>query len=342
MIVVDEIHVCKNVTSIQGKNLLKLSAKHQIGATGTLLLNNPLDAYMPLKWLKLDNSTYTNYKYYYCSYGGQFNNILIGYKNTNILKDQIEKNSIRRTKDLLDLPPKTIINEYVEMGIQQQNFYTNIKQGIINQVDKVHMSTANLLAMVARLRQATACPSILTSEKIQSAKIERAVDLIKQILDNNNKVVVFSTFKETLKYITDELSYLKPVVCTGDSSEVEIAQNINKFQLDSACKILLATWQKMGTGITLTAASYAIFIDTPWTDGIYQQAQDRIYRIGSKNPVFIYNLICKNTIDERVLDIVQSKQVIADYIIDDKVNQQAINKLKIYIEELADDKEQLF
>lgn len=342
MIVVDEAHVCKQPTSCQAKHLLKLSAKYQIGATGTLLLNNPLDAYVPLKWLGIDKSTYTNYKYYYCNYAGQFNNILTGFRNTQILKDQIEKNSLRRTKDLLDLPPKTIINEYVEMNDQQAIFYDNIKQGIIDQVDKVHMSTANLLAMVARLRQATACPSILTTEKITSSKIERALDLAKQIIDNGDKVVIFSTFKETINLMINQIKEYNPLICTGDISDVEISQNIDKFQTCQENKIMLATWQKMGTGITLTAASYAIFLDTPWTDGVYQQAQDRIHRIGSKNPVFIYDLICKNTIDERVLEIVQSKQAISDYIIDDKINPQMLDNLKNYIQELADTKEQLF
>ena len=342
MIVVDELHTCKSPTSQQGKHLLKLNSKYQVGATGTLLLNNPLDAYVPLRWLGVDKSTFTNYKYYYCNYSGQFNNILLGFRNTHILKDQIEKYSLRRTKDLLDLPPKTIINEYVEMNDEQSQFYDNIKQGIIDQVDKVHMSTANLLAMVARLRQATACPSILTSDKITSSKIERAMDLAKQIIDNGDKVVIFSTFKETINLMLDGAKQFNPLVCTGDISDIEISQNVDKFQTCPENKIMFATWQKMGTGITLTAASYAIFLDTPWTDGVYQQAQDRIHRIGSKSPVFIYNLICKNTIDERVLEIVQSKQAISDYIIDDKVNPQTIDSLKNYIEELAESREQLF
>lgn len=228
------------------------------------------------------------------------------------------------------------------MNDEQSQFYDNIKQGIIDQVDKVHMSTANLLAMVARLRQATACPSILTSDKITSSKIERAMDLAKQIIDNGDKVVIFSTFKETINLMLDGAKQFNPLVCTGDISDIEISQNVDKFQTCPENKIMFATWQKMGTGITLTAASYAIFLDTPWTDGVYQQAQDRIHRIGSKSPVFIYNLICKNTIDERVLEIVQSKQAISDYIIDDKVNPQTIDSLKNYIEELAESREQLF
>ena len=217
MIVVDEVHRCKNPQSQQGKNFLKLtSAKYRIALTGTLLLNTPLDAYVPLKWIGREKCTFSNFKYYYCNYTGFFNNEFIGYRNIDTLKNQLSECSLRRTKDLLDLPEKTIIPEIIEMNSQQAVFYNNIKDGIVNQVDKVFMSTANMLSMVARLRQATECPSVLTSENIKSEKVLRAVDLVEQIVSNNEKVVVFSTFKETLNVLKEELKQYNPLLCTGD------------------------------------------------------------------------------------------------------------------------------
>lgn len=335
MIVVDEIHKCKSPTSSQGKNLLKLTnAKYRVGATGTLLLNDPLDAYVPLKWIGAERSTYTNFKYYYCNFGGDFHNILLGFKNINYLKHMIDKYSLRRTKDLLDLPPKTIIDEYVEMNDEQQKFYKNIQEGIVEQVDLVNISTSSLLSMVARLRQATACPSILTSENIRSSKIDRAIDLTRQIVENGDKVVIFSTFKETVNVLANELKDLNPSVNTGDIKDEIISQNIDDFQNNSNSKVFIGTWQKCGTGITLTSASYMIFIDCAWTSASNQQAEDRIYRIGSKDPVFIYYLWCKDTIDERVKEIVEDKEAISDYIVDDKVSDKSIESLKKYIEDL--------
>lgn len=335
MIVVDEVHHCKSPTSQQGKNLLKLkSARYKIGMTGTLLLNNPLDAFVPLKWLGVENATYTNFKYFYCTFGGPFNNILIGYKNVNVLKDTIEKYSLRRTKDLLDLPPKTIINEYVDMNDEQQKFYNNIKNGVKDQVDKVEMNTATILSLVGRLRQATACPSILTTESIKSSKIERAVDLASQIIDEGNKVVIFSTFKETLNPLVDELKEFNPLLCTGDIKDNIISENIDKFQNNDTNKVMLCTWQKMGTGVTLTAATYAIFLDTPWTAAEFQQCQDRIYRIGTTNKVFIYNLICKGTIDEHVKELVDAKEAISDFVIDNKISDKTVESLRKYIQDL--------
>ena len=304
----DEIHVCKSNQSAQGKNLLKLTtAKHRVGATGTLLLNNPIDTYVPLKWIGAERATLTNFKYYYCNYVGIFGNELIGFRNLDTLKNQLDKYSLRRTKDILTLPQKVIINEYVDMNDTQQLFYDNICKGIVDQVDKVKMSTANLLAMVSRLRQATACPSVLTTENIVSSKVDRAVDLTEQIVSSGDKVVIFSTFKETVYKLIPELQKLGLDVATGDNTDFEIEQAKQQFQTNPDVKVFLGTWQKCGTGITLTAGAYMIFLDHPWTEAQCTQCEDRIHRIGTNKSVTIYRLITRNTIDERVLELVNDK-----------------------------------
>lgn len=334
MIVVDELHTCKSPTSQQGKNLLKLRAKYQIGLTGTLLLNNPVDAYVPLKWIGAENSTYTNFKYYYCNYSGPFNNIFTGYKHIDVLKDMIDEISLRRTKDILNLPPKTVINEIVEMNPQQEKFYADLVDGIIDEVDKVQINTSTILSMVTRLRQATACPSILTSEQIKSEKISRAAELARQIIEAGDKVVIFSVFKQTLSELCNELKEYNPLLCTGDVPDLVISDNIDKFQTTDENKVMCASVAKMGTGITLTRASYAIFIDAPWTSAQCTQCEDRIYRIGSDKPVIIYYLWCKETIDERVKELVEDKAAISDFVIDDKVSEKSLNSLKKYILDL--------
>ena len=335
MIIFDEIHTCKSPTSQQGKNLLKLkSAKYKIGATGTLLMNNPLDVYMPLKWIGAESASYTNFKYYYCLYGGQFNNELLGYRNLDVLKHMLSTCTLRRDKSLLNLPPKTIINEMVDMPDRQRKFYEDVKAGVIDEVDKVKLRPSVLLSMVMRLRQATAYPGILSTENIPSGKIDRCCDLVEQIVSDGNKVVIFSTFKETLDALNNALQPYNPLIGTGDIPDEIISQNVDKFQNDDKNKIFLGTWQKCGTGLTLTAATYMIFIDTPWTDAAFEQACDRIYRIGTTKPVTIYNLITNDSIDERVLEIVNDKAALSDYVIDDTITEKGIDSLRKYIEEL--------
>ena len=88
-------------------------------------------------------------------------------------------------------------------------------------------------------------------------------------------------------------------------------------------------------GLTLTVANKLIFNSYSWVAADNLQAQDRIYRIGSKKPVFIYNLICKNTIDERVLEILEDKDAISSYIIDDTITESGLKSLQKYIMELS-------
>ena len=336
MIAVDEIHKCSSdPQSQQSQGLLKLTtAQYRVGLTGTLITNNPLNAYVPLKWIGAERSTYTNFKYFYCDFNDRFRTMINGFKHTNYLKDIIANNSLRRTKDVLDLPSKTIINEYVDMEKDQADFYNDIRRGIRDQVDKVVLRSSNILAMVARLRQATACPTMLTTSKISSAKIERAIDLVDEIIGNGDKVVVFSTFKETVGILSDRLAKYNPLIGTGDIKDSIVSDNIEIFQTDDSRKLFIGTWQKCGTGFTLTASRYLIFIDIPFTNASYTQAQDRIYRIGTSKPVFIYHLITNNTIDEHVLEIVEDKEALSDYLIDGELTQRALNKLRTFVENI--------
>lgn len=332
MIVCDEIHTVKNKTSQQGNNFLSLvKHKYKIGATGTLLLNSPLDAYVPLSWIGAERSTLTNFENFYCNKNRQ---ILLGYRHMNLLKDMIAKHSLRRSKDLLKLPPCTVIEEIVEMEPKQLQFYGDVKDGIRGAVDKVSLRKSDLLSMIGRLRQATACPSILTTQPIPSAKIERCCDLVEQIVSNGEKVLIFSTFKETVYQLQEKLKRFNLLIGTGDIKDEVISKSVEKFQQSEENKCFIATWQKCGTGLTLTAASYVIFIDTPWTDSVLEQAIDRAYRIGTTKNVTVYLLITKGTIDEMVNEIVKKKGIISDYVVDDEVNDDTYEQLKKYIIDL--------
>ena len=335
MIIVDEIHTCKSASSAQGAALLKLDkAKYLVGATGTLVVNEPLDTFVPLKWIGAERAAQSTCKYYYTLYGGAFGNEFLGYRNLDTLKQQLDLYTLRREKSLLNLPSQTIIEEYVDMPDKQKVFYENIKNGIVEQVDKVKLNPVMVLSLATRLRQATACPSILTTETIPSGKLDRCCDLVDQITSNGEKVVIFSTFKETVKELEERLSSYKPLIGTGDIDDATISKNVDEFQKDGTAKVFIGTWQKCGTGITLNKATYMIFIDTPWTPGQMQQACDRIHRIGTVKPVFIYNLIANDTFDERVLEIVNDKEAISDYLIDGKITQKHADIIKKYIEEL--------
>jgi len=322
MIAVDEAHKFATKSSQQGTNLLKLKSEFKIAATGTLLLNSPVSCYMPLAWTENDKATLTTFKSQYCNFGGFGGNQIVGYKNLNTLIEEIRGCSIRRTLDQVrdDMPLKNITYEYVEMSDEHRKFYEAIKDGVKAEADKIHLNSSNLLALTTRLRQATACPEVLTSKPILSSKAERAVELAKDLLDSGEKVVIFSVFKETVYQIAKMLEQYKPLVGTGDFPDQVVQDRMVQFQNDPNSKLFIGSHSKCGTGFTLNAASYMICTDTPYTDAMFNQSTDRIWRITNKMPAFVTVLACENSVDERVKEIVDTKKDLSDYVVDGKAN----------------------
>ena len=318
MIAFDEAHKAATKTSQQGTNLLKLEAPFKIAATGTLITNNPLSAYVPLSWTSNDQSTLTTYKSQYCNFGGIKNAQVVGFKNLEILREEIESCSLRRTLDQVrsGMPPKTITLEVLEPDDSQRKFYEAIKEGVKEEADKIELKSANLLALTTRLRQATACPGILTTQKVSSCKVDRCVELIQELTSQGEKVVVLSVFKETLNDLAAKLDQFRFSVNTGDTPDAVVANNVSRFQDDPKEQVFVGTWGKVGTGWTLNAASYLICLDTPYTAAMFDQGTDRIWRVNNTRPAFVTVLICKDTIDERVQEIIEHKKELGEYLVD--------------------------
>lgn len=318
MIAFDEAHRAATKNSQQGTNLLKLDAPFKVAATGTLITNNPLSAYVPLSWTSNDKSTLTTYKSQYCNFGGIQNSQVLGFKNLDILQEEIKSCSLRRTLDQVrtDMPPKTVTIELLEPEDNQRKFYEAIKDGVKEEADKIELKSANLLALTTRLRQATACPSILTTQKVSSCKVDRCVELIHELTSQGEKVVVLSVFKETLNELAAKLDQFRFSINTGDTPDAVVADNVARFQEDPTEQVFAGTWGKIGTGWTLNAASYLICLDTPYTSAMFDQGTDRIWRVNNTRPAFIRVLMCKDTIDERVQQIIEKKKELGEYLVD--------------------------
>jgi len=318
MIAFDEAHKAATKTSQQGTNLLKLEAPFKVAATGTLITNNPLSAYVPLSWTDNDQSTLTNYKSQYCNFGGFKNSQVIGFKNLEVLQEEINECSLRRTLDQVrsDMPPKTITLELLEPEDDQRKFYEAIKEGVKEEADKIELKTSSLLALTTRLRQATACPSLLTTQKVSSCKVDRCVELIQELTSQGEKVVVLSVFKETLNELAAKLGQFRFSINTGDVPDAVVADNVARFQDNPSEQVFIGTWGKVGTGWTLNSAAYLICLDTPYTAAMFDQGTDRIWRVNNERPAFITVLLCKDTIDERVQQIIETKKELGEYLVD--------------------------
>jgi SWI/SNF-related matrix-associated actin-dependent regulator 1 of chromatin subfamily A len=318
LIAFDESHKIGAPDTTQFTNLMKLDADFKVAATGTLIVNSPLSAYPSLKFTDNDSAILSNFKSQYCAFGGFGNKQIIGSKNLEVLREEIANCSIRRTLyDVRkDIPELTIDVEYLEMEEDQQKFYEAIKEGVKEEADKIELKAGNLLALTTRLRQATACPGVLTTQAIESVKVNRAFEYIQEITSQGEKVVVFSMFKEPLHQLAAKLSEFRYSLNTGDVPDAVVFQNMCRFQDDPNEQVFLGTFPKCGTGYTLNSSMYMVCIDTPYTFSLFEQGYQRIHRVNNERPAFIKVLICEETIDERVWQIVETKKDLGEYLVD--------------------------
>lgn len=332
MIIFDEAHKAKNPQSQQGKALLRITADvPKIAMSGTFVLNNPLDLYLPLKWIGAENHSYFQFKNYYCIMGGFNGSEVIGFKNLGELRNIVSSVMLRRTKhDVLDLPPKVHTVEYVDMFSAQAKLYDDVKKIILADIDKIKLSP-DPLAQIIRLRQVTGYPGLISSTVTESAKLDRLEELVEEITSVGEKAIVYSQWEKMTEILRERLAKYNPAYITGSVKSEERMSEVNKFQNDPRCKIIIGTIGAMGTGLTLTAATNVIFLDEPWSRALKDQAEDRAHRIGTQGTVRVITLICKNTIDERIYHLVQKKGELSDLLIDGKVNSNKARQLVDYL-----------
>lgn len=318
MIAVDEFHKCKNPDAEQAKQILKIKAPVEIAMTGTPLMNAPLDLFMPLKWLDYEKHSFYQFKNHYCVMGGYGGYEVVKYKNLEEIDETLDTMMLRRVKDeVLDLPEKTLINEYVEMCKEQSKIYDMTHSSI--DVTQIKMAN-NPLAELIRLRQATGNPSILSDEVKDNAKFDRMEELVDDAVENGKKVVIFSNWTQITNPAFKRLSQkYKGVMITGETKDSDRQGYVDEFQTNDRVKFIIGTIGALGTGLTLTAGTVEIFLDEPWNMALKEQAIDRCHRIGQKNNITVYTLLCKDTIDERINSLVEKKGQMAEILVDGKI-----------------------
>lgn len=331
---IDEVHKngAANPTVQAGKNLLKLKDRFDyiIPITGTVLRNRPQDAWLPLTLIDKEHSNYSLFKRFY-SIQDNFGNI-IGYRNLDQLQKQLAECSLRRTyREVLDLPPMLPPEKvYVTMNDSQAIVYKEAVEWALDNIDMISDSP-NPLGQLIRLRQATGYTGILSSTIKESAKMDRIESDLEDILENGDKVIIFSNWTDTTDELYNRLEkhYGNVLRITGkDVSSGEETERIKHlFNTDPNYKILIGTTGKLGTGHTLTGANWVLFLDEPWTMADKNQAIGRIERTGQTKSMHVRTYITKGTIDESVNRIVESKGDLADYVVDKKRKSDFIRHL---------------
>jgi SNF2 family DNA or RNA helicase len=230
---------------------------------------------------------------------------------------------LRRTKEQVaaELPPKTEILERVELPKPQQALYETVRC-IMDARVREAISTKGLAASritvldaLLKLRQVCCDPALVKTEAAQSvtdsAKRARLRELVGELVAEGRRVLVFSQFVEMLHLIERDLTEAGIAYLSLTGQTRNRASVLDAFAKGDA-QVFLLSLKAGGVGLTLTEADTVILYDPWWNPAVERQAMDRAHRIGQSKPVFVHRLVAAGTVEERILDMQQRKQALAD------------------------------
>jgi SNF2 family DNA or RNA helicase len=238
------------------------------------------------------------------------------------LRKRIKPFILRRLKQEVatELPPKTEVVSFCEMTSSQQNLYRQVlntyRAKVLESIENkgIERSHITILDALLKLRQVCNHPQLLkvAANNIHtSGKMDALKEMIEQLTSEGHKALVFSQFTQMLGIIRDWLNQANISYCYLDGRTRNRRQAIDNFN-NSEIPLFLISLKAGGTGLNLTAADYVIHIDPWWNPAVESQATDRAYRIGQDKHVFVYKLITKNSIEEKILKLQERKKELVD------------------------------
>jgi len=233
------------------------------------------------------------------------------------LRQRIRPFVLRRMKEEVapELPPRTEMVLYAELSEAERLVYDTVRAA--TQADVLARLDAGgnvlgVLEALLRLRQA-ACHSALVPGQVatSSSKIEALIEALTQVLDEGHRALVFSQWTSFLDLLEGDLGRAGIAFLRLDGSTTNRAEVIEEFQAGEGPRVFLISLKAGGTGLNLTAADHVFFLDPWWNPAVEQQAADRAHRIGQTRPVFVYRLVAKDTVEEKILLLQDKKRALA-------------------------------
>ena len=233
---------------------------------------------------------------------------------------------LRRTKEQVasELPQRLEETIFCEMDDDQRRLYDELRvhyrDSLLGLVEKngLAKNRMHVLEALLRLRQAACHPALLNrgDESDAFAKLEFLIPHLKELVAENHKSLVFSQFTSMLSIVRHHLDELGINYEYLDGQTRDRKMCVTRFQEDPDCRIFLISLKAGGLGLNLTAAEYVFLLDPWWNPAVEAQAIDRAHRVGQTRTVFAYRLICRDTVEEKILQLQQKKRALADAILD--------------------------
>jgi SNF2 family DNA or RNA helicase len=232
---------------------------------------------------------------------------------------------LRRTKEQVarDLPERTEQVLYCEMDPAQRRLYDELRdhyrRALLPRVahDGIARSKIQILEALLRLRQAACHPGLLDRDRRHepSAKLDALLPRLFEVREEGHKALVFSQFTSLLAIVRAALDRGDVPYEYLDGHTRDRQARVERFQGDPDCRLFLLSLKAGGLGLNLTAAEYAFLLDPWWNPAVEAQAIDRTHRIGQTRPVFAYRLIARDTVEEKVLELQETKRDLARAIV---------------------------
>ena len=319
--VLDEAQLIKNPKAKVTQACLSIEAQNRLALSGTPIENSALDLWTIFRFLMPG------------LLGGRKemeNELSLKPDETaQLIRKQITPFVLRRLKKEVatELPPKIENEISCVLNENQRNEYKQIAEGAIkshgnNLQLAMKERPTHVFSLLTRLRQVCCDPALLPwneNKKTTSAKTELLLDKLSDLSSTGSKVIVFSQFTSFLKIlkvqILERMPKLKLFELTGETKDRKLP--VQGFENHKESAVILASLKAAGLGVTLKSADYVFLMDPWWNPAIEEQAIDRAHRIGRTKPTFIYRLVTKGTVEERVQNLQNSKKEIFQKIIGD-------------------------
>ena len=324
--VVDEAQNIKNPSTKQTKAIKALGAKHKMALSGT-----PIENHLSEYWSIFDFIN-KGYLYNLRIFNEMFIKPIENHHDNEVL-DAFKKITspfiLRRHKNdkniIKDLPDKFVNDVYCNLTVEQAAMYEETLNVLLRDVEQSEgISRKGLvLKLITSLKQICNHPAQYSNSKNmcidESGKMEVLISILENILDNNEKVIIFSQYVkmgEILKKLIEKEFNEGVLFFHGQLSRKKRDEMVDKFQNNTENKIMVLSLKAGGTGLNLTAAQNVIHYDLWWNPAVENQATDRAYRIGQENNVMVYRFITKGTFEERINQILMEKIELAEIAID--------------------------
>ena len=318
--ILDESQAIKNAGSQAAKACRLISADHRLAMTGTPVENHLGELWSLFEFLN-PGLLGTSAAFQRLFKSSSADNP----ESLRVLSRAISPFILRRTKRevLKELPAKTEQTMHCEMPAHQRQQYDELRdyyRGHLTEQIKekgFQKSKIHVLEALLRLRQAACHPGLLDERHRHksSAKLDTLLEQLDRVRDEGHKALVFSQFTTLLSIVRERLDKQGIRYSYLDGRTSNRQDRVREFQEDPDCGLFLISLKAGGFGLNLTAAEYVFILDPWWNPAVEAQAVDRAHRIGQTRPVFAYRLICKDTVEERILELQKSKRDLAEAIV---------------------------